>query len=476
MRVLALTAAAVAVANAADPQLMLRATWLAETMVQCDYDENGGVFPSDALWQSGNTVETLANYMAVSNTSSASSLVQTLLANTYLRTPIVVDNCFDDHQWWLHAWVRGYEVTGEVDYINRAAQVFDYVIANGWTEDLCGGGVLWCPISASGLQGAYKNAITNELFFTAAMRLHPYTAIVGRPAGFYLQWAQKTYTWLITPGGMINEQYLLNDGLNDTCQNNGQTTWTYNQGVLLDGLTAYATATGDSTALALAENVATAAMTLLSTPSGANGIFTEPCSNCDNDQRIFKGIFVRHLMYMLAGGTTSGGFQAAAAQFLQRNLAVALVNATCPYNIGGLAPYGADWQGPCNLQGTPSTSAMLDLILATASLPAAADASAAAAGWTILGLGDCQDAANASMPNCYSSNVSEAQCAAAAAGDAGAVAYDYETNCDGSTFCRVRTTSLPTACLPGWKYGSGSATTVTSTNGSPLTLCVLKTQ
>ena len=30
---------------------------------------------------------------------------------------------------------------------------------------------------------------------------------------------------------MINGDHMINDGLNDSCANNGQPTWTYNQGV-----------------------------------------------------------------------------------------------------------------------------------------------------------------------------------------------------------------------------------------------------
>ena len=69
----------------------------------------------------------------------------------------VQDKCFDDHQWWELAWIRAYQATGNVSYLQRAALIFDFVATNAWTP-LCGGGVIWCPNG-----DPYKNAITNEL-------------------------------------------------------------------------------------------------------------------------------------------------------------------------------------------------------------------------------------------------------------------------------------------------------------------------
>jgi predicted alpha-1,6-mannanase (GH76 family) len=71
-------------------------------------------------------------------------------------TPPVVDQCFDDHQWWLLAWVRAYESTGVVEYVQRAAQIFDYVVEYAWNSQ-CGGGVLWCPVNPG--SDGYKNAM-----------------------------------------------------------------------------------------------------------------------------------------------------------------------------------------------------------------------------------------------------------------------------------------------------------------------------
>ena len=89
--------------------------------------------------------------------------------------------------------------------------------------------------------------------------------------------------------------------LTSSCANNGQTTWTYNQGVIASGLAQLAVATGDSSLFDQAEITLDAAIRLKTT----NGILKETCdsatptSTCDNDQAMFKGIWMKHLQFYL---------------------------------------------------------------------------------------------------------------------------------------------------------------------------------
>jgi predicted alpha-1,6-mannanase (GH76 family) len=86
-------------------------------------------------------------------------------------------------------------------------QIFhDVVVNQAWNASQCGGGIQWCP------KNSYKNAITNELFFISSMRLHPYAALLGKPLTYYLNWAIKEWQWFEN-SGMINNDYLINDGL-----------------------------------------------------------------------------------------------------------------------------------------------------------------------------------------------------------------------------------------------------------------------
>ena len=90
---------------------------------------------------------------------------------------------------------------------------------------------------------------------------------------------------------MINEKRLVNDGLNDKCENNQKTTWTYNQGVILGGLTALYKANGDSSRLPEARRIAEAALSNL---TDTQGILHDSCEpKCGADGTQFKGIFVQ---------------------------------------------------------------------------------------------------------------------------------------------------------------------------------------
>ena len=134
------------------------------------------------------------------------------------------------------------------------------------------------------MSSEYVNAITNELFLSSAMELHPYATLVGRPVDYYLTWAVKEWEWFVN-SGMINAHFLINDGLNAVasggCVNNNQTTWTYNQGVLLNGAVLLAAATGNDSIRVMAERVASATMVYL---SNSEGVLEEPCANGDCGQ------------------------------------------------------------------------------------------------------------------------------------------------------------------------------------------------
>ena len=97
---------------------------------------------------------------------------------------------------------------------------------------------------------------------------------------------------------MINSAGLVNDGLNDDCTSNGQTVWSYNQGLAIGGGLELWRATHDPSVLATAEHLADAAITAPELTQG--GVLTESCDaldrTCDDNGKQFKGIFLRYLM------------------------------------------------------------------------------------------------------------------------------------------------------------------------------------
>jgi len=153
----------------------------------------------------------------------------------------------------------------------------------GW-DNVCNGGLYWHKRELN-----YKNAITNGLLMSVAAKLHLREPNDKR----YLEWTQKIWKWY-QQSGMINADNLVNDGLDSNCQNNGKTTWTYNQGVLIGALVDLYRGTKDAELLKQAEAIADASIVKLT----RNGILREPCednNDCGNDGPQFKGIFVRNL-------------------------------------------------------------------------------------------------------------------------------------------------------------------------------------
>jgi hypothetical protein len=109
--------------------------------------------------------------------------------------------------------------------------------------------------------------------------------------------AQQGWSWFTT-SGMINAAGLVNDGLKDDCQSNGDTVWSYNQGLAIGAGLELWRATHDAELLTTVRRLADAAIA----PDGlvSNGVLTEYCDapgrTCDDNGKQFKGIFMRYWM------------------------------------------------------------------------------------------------------------------------------------------------------------------------------------
>ena len=163
-------------------------------------------------------------------------------------------------------------------------------MANGW-DSTCGGGIWWSK------DRNYKNAIANELSLSVAAHLAARTSDPVNRAQ-YLAWAHKEWDWFAN-SGMINSQHLINGRLDlAICKNNQKTTWTYNQDVILGGLTELNRVAPDPALSAMAQSIATAAISPL---TDSRGILHDTCEpKCGEDGVQFKGIFVRNLMALTA--------------------------------------------------------------------------------------------------------------------------------------------------------------------------------
>ena len=242
-----------------------------------------GLWDTTGWWNAAHCVEAIENAIVVQNGGEyLPVLKRTFDLNSSQN---FLNEFYDDEGWWALAWVRAYDLTGDKGYLEMAKTIFAD-LCTGWDEH-CGGGIWWKK------DRRYKNAVANELFLAVAIKLHQRTPGDSGPAS-YLNWALKQWEWFKATG-MINDQYLINDGLNRNCENNRRTTWTYNQGVVLGGLTELYKSTGNEEFLKQAITLADASTSML---VYSNGILREPCEpdRCGGaDVPQFKGIFIRYL-------------------------------------------------------------------------------------------------------------------------------------------------------------------------------------
>ncbi len=265
-----------------------RTTWnagdrrtAAATALMMSFDRTSKLFGGNGWWTGANALTAIIDNARVSGMGSYTyAIAETYDKNIGAQGGNFTNEYLDDTGWWGLAWVDAYDQTGDSRYLATARTDADHMFAN-W-NGTCGGGVRWST------NGNYKNAITNELFLQLTAALH--NRIPGDTA--YLDRARSEWSWL-QASGMINSDHMINDGLNDACANNNQPTWTYNQGVVLGGLTELYRATGDAGLLTTARTLANASTTRLQ----SGGVLREPGEGdgCTGDGPSFKGAYVRGL-------------------------------------------------------------------------------------------------------------------------------------------------------------------------------------
>jgi len=267
---------------------------VAADVLMNSYDPNKAWFPS-SWWNSAVALQTIGDYMQ--RTGDRRYLSQ--LDNTFEKDkgvfpagvlsgdPLLgnfTSRAIDDSEWWALTWVEAYDITGNPKYLNMAVTIANYVYGY-WDTSTCGGGVWW------NAERTYKNAVTNGLWIRLTAELH--NRIPGDT-----QWLARSSTaWAwFQNSGMINANGLVNDGLTNACTNNGQTVWSYNQGMAIGAGLELWRATRDPKILASVQQLADAAIG----PNGlvSNGILTESCDatdqTCDDNGKQFKGIFMRY--------------------------------------------------------------------------------------------------------------------------------------------------------------------------------------
>ena len=291
-------------------------------------------------WQSANALGATIAYMrALGSREYVADLRETYRAHHGRDN--FLNRYYDDEGWWALTWISAYDLTGNRAYLGQARDIFADM-TGGW-DGTCGGGIWWSKARG------YKNAIANEIFLQVAVALHARTP--GDTA--YAGWARREWAWF-QGTGMLTRSHLVIDGLAGCKPDLSSPTWTYNQGMLIGGLVALARMSGSAAPLATAERIADAVVDSPALSPG--GILRDPCepSSCDQDEPLFKGIFMTNLK--LLADQADRASQAVYRAYLRRNAVT-----VWSHDRRG-DEFGLRWSGPFDSPGTARQTSALDLL------------------------------------------------------------------------------------------------------------------
>ena len=328
--------------------------------LQTWYDPTTGLYKTTGWWNSANALTVLIDFSQVSKSTNYNEVFTNTFTAAQKTNPGFLNNFYDDEGWWALAWIDAYDLTRNKDYLSMSESIFADMAA-AW-DDTCGGGIWWSK------DRHYKNAIANELFLSVAAHLANRTS--GATRRKYLAWGNEEWKWFHA-SGMINTTGLINDGLSQSaegnarlgCTNNGRTTWTYNQGVILGGLAELAAADRDPDLKQAAHKIAQSAIAQL---ADANGILHDPCEpKCGVDGVQFKGIFIRNLV-LLDKAQHDKFYES----FIEKNADALWENARGP-NF----QLAERWSGPFDSANAASQTSALDALVGAATIQAYGKAS-----------------------------------------------------------------------------------------------------
>ncbi|MDE3201817.1 MAG: glycoside hydrolase family 76 protein [Acidobacteriota bacterium] len=308
------------------------------------YNQKTGLWDKTGWWNSANVLTVLIDYAHV----TGSQLTEPVATNTHKlnSSKDFLNDYYDDEGWWALAWIDAYDLTGNKQYLKTAEDIFQNMIT-GW-DNTCGGGIWWSK------KRTYKNAIANELFLSVAAHLSNRVADPHQSKA-YLKWARREWKWF-RHTGMIEDDHLISDGLNSECKDNHETKWSYNQGVILGGLSELSRKTGDKKLDKIAQKTADAAMVKL---TDKNGVLHDPCEpKCGADGTQFKGIFVRNLSLLNQMDPKPGD-----EEFIQKNAESILANDQTDDHA-----FGVVWSGPPGEVDPSTQSSALDAVVAALKL------------------------------------------------------------------------------------------------------------
>jgi len=162
-----------------------------------------------------------------------------------------------------------------------------------WDEEHCGGGLRWQVFNFN-IGWNYKNSVSNGCFFNVASRLARYT---GNDS--YAEWASDIWDWE-KEIGLISDDWKLRDGVTiregQECSDDMDgTEWSYNSGIWLHGAANMYDYTKEQKWRERVDGILDYGMKKFVKDNVVFEQFCEPHDMCDDDQRSFKGYYLRWL-------------------------------------------------------------------------------------------------------------------------------------------------------------------------------------
>ena len=182
------------------------------------------------------------------------------------------DTFYDDNLWIGLALCDLYRATGEPQWLDGAARIFDFV-SGAWDDDPQHphpGGIFWAQRRAN--PSGDRNTVSNAPAAQLALYLH---AATGERR--YLDWARRTFDWtertLRDPADGLYWDHVKLDGTFE------RTKWSYNQGTMLGAAALLGEALADDTGRARAHARAIADAALARYGDGAALWAQDPAFN-----------------------------------------------------------------------------------------------------------------------------------------------------------------------------------------------------
>jgi predicted alpha-1,6-mannanase (GH76 family) len=208
------------------------------------------------------------------------------------------NNYYDDECWMTLALIRAYDLTTNTVYLNQAQALYAD-IQGGWDNTCCGSpvGGLWWDKSHT-----QKATAANAGAALAGAKLYQRTTNVA-----YLTFAQQVYSFWWA--NMVNQStFQVCDHL-DTAGNKVWWKFTYNEGLMIGASVALYEATGSSTYLNNAHNIANFMVNNEFVPTiYGNALYDGDNSGCGGDCHQFKAPGYRYLMQLYRKNTTKTAY------------------------------------------------------------------------------------------------------------------------------------------------------------------------